>query len=38
MSAAVLAIVVLILAYAWIEGGREPLHPIAVPVRPEALR
>lgn len=29
----VLALLVLaVLAYAWIDGGREPLHDIAVPV------
>ena len=26
------ALVVLLLIYAWIDGGAEPLHPIAEPV------
>ena len=38
MSAAVLAVVILIVVYAWISGGRETIHPIAVPVSPEAPR
>jgi hypothetical protein len=37
-SAALAAIVIVIIAYAWIDGGREALHPIAVPVSPEAPR
>jgi hypothetical protein len=38
MSAAIVVIVILVVAYAWIDGGRETLRPIAVPVTPEALR
>lgn len=35
----VAAIVVVFLAYAWIDGGREPVRSIAVPVAvPEAGR
>lgn len=26
------ALILLILAYAWIDGGREPVHPISEPV------
>jgi hypothetical protein len=38
VSAAIVAIVILLLGYAWIDGGRRPVRPIAVPVQPEALR
>jgi hypothetical protein len=38
VSAAIVAIVILFLAYAWIDGGRRPVRPIAVEVQPEALR
>lgn len=27
-----MAILLAVIAYAWIDGGREPLHEIAVPV------
>jgi len=30
--AGIAAIVLLVLAYAWIDGGREPLHLISEPV------
>jgi hypothetical protein len=37
--AGVAAIVLLVLAYAWIDGGREPLHVINVSVAvPEIVR
>jgi hypothetical protein len=33
------AIVFLVLAYAWIDGGREPLRPISEPVPlPESVK
>lgn len=32
LLAGIAAIVLLVLAYAWIDGGREPLHPISQPV------
>jgi len=32
LLAGVAAIVLLVLAYAWIDGGREPLRPIAQPI------
>jgi hypothetical protein len=35
---AIAAIVIAVIAYAWIGGGRQPVHAIAVPVLPEALR
>jgi hypothetical protein len=31
--AAAAAVVFLVLVYAWIDGGREPLRPISEPVR-----
>ncbi|MDE8654357.1 hypothetical protein [Novosphingobium album (ex Liu et al. 2023)] len=33
------ALTIVVLAYAWIDGGREPVRPIAVPVPvPEIAR
>jgi hypothetical protein len=32
LAAGVVAIVLLVLAYAWIDGGREPLRTISEPV------
>lgn len=32
LLAGIAAIVLLVLAYAWIDGGREPLRPIAEPI------
>jgi hypothetical protein len=39
LAAGIAAIVLLVLAYAWIDGGREPLRPISqsVPV-PEMVK
>jgi hypothetical protein len=35
----VVGLLVIIVAYAWIDGGREPLHEITIPVAvPEAAR
>jgi hypothetical protein len=32
LLAGLIVVILGILAYAWIDGGREPLHEIAVPV------
>jgi hypothetical protein len=32
LLAGIAAIVLLVLAYAWIDGGREPLRPISEPI------
>lgn len=38
-AAVLIALVIAILAWAWVNGGREPLRPIVVPVAvPESAR
>ncbi len=35
--AAILIVVLAVIAYAWIDGGRRPLRAIVEPVRPQAV-